>query len=211
MACPAPGPISTFAIARLTGIVTFHQLGVYALDAPFSLAIMTVLLLGAEIGWRGYLSGELTTSTGTSPRRAALIVGIINGLFHIPLLTLTNGYDGAGSRWIVLPGVVAVIYGAGILLGWLRTRSNSLWPALLAHATANACLLEAPTLVTARPALTAAITGEGGILTVAAIAIAIAATIVWKYAKLDQPDRQKPDHGGRRFSRWSAPFRRRGA
>lgn len=37
-----------FAIARLTGIVTFHQLGLYALDAPFSLAIMTVLLLGEE-------------------------------------------------------------------------------------------------------------------------------------------------------------------
>lgn len=142
-----------------------------------------MLLLGEELGWRGYLYGTLTTTQ--SPRRAALVVGIIHGLFHVPLLTLTNGYDSAGSRWIVVPGVVAVISGAGILFGWLRTRSNSLWPVLIAHAAANTCLLEAPTLVTDRPALAAAIAGEGGLLTVATTAIA--ATIIWNHADWTAP------------------------
>jgi membrane protease YdiL (CAAX protease family) len=164
-----------FAVAWLTGVITFHELGLYALDAPISLAFMTVLLLGEEIGWRGYLFGELTTTT--NPRRAALAVGIIQGLFHIPLLTLTNAYDSAGSRWIVVPGVVAVLSGAGVMFGWLRTRSHSLWPVLIAHAAANVCLIEAPTLVTNRPGLAAAVAGEGGILTVAAVAIT--ATILW--------------------------------
>ncbi|MEZ5246049.1 MAG: type II CAAX endopeptidase family protein [Acidimicrobiales bacterium] len=185
VAAPALTIAIPFAIARGTGIVTFHELGLYVLDAPFSLAIMTVLLLGEEVGWRGFLYGELTAAL--SPRRAALIVGIIHGLFHIPLLTLTNGYDSAGSRWIVVPGVVAVISGAGILFGWLRTRSNSLWPVLIAHAAANTCLLEAPTLVTNRPVLTAAIVGEGGVLTVATIAIA--ATIIWNHASWTAPAR----------------------
>lgn len=173
-----------FAVARVFGIVTFHDLGLYALDVPFSLAIMTVLLLGEEVGWRGYLYGELTMTL--SPRRAALLVGIIQGLFHIPLLTLTNGYDSAGSRWVVVPGVVAVLSGAGVLFGWLRTRSNSLWPVVLAHAAANVCLLEAPTLATNRPSLTAALAGEGGILTVATIAIA--ATILWSHASWTTPN-----------------------
>jgi membrane protease YdiL (CAAX protease family) len=37
------------------GVVRFDDLGLYLMDAPISLVIMTVLVLGEEIGWRGYL------------------------------------------------------------------------------------------------------------------------------------------------------------
>ncbi len=169
---------TSFGIARLLGVVRFVDLGSYLLDAPISLAVLTVLVLGEEIGWRGFLFGELLTTT--PPRRAALIVGIVQAAFHLPLLLLAAGYDSAGSRWIVVPGVMVVISAAGVVFGWLRIRSASLYPVLLAHAAVNVCLLEAPTLVTDRPALAAAVTGEGGIITV--LTVIAAATTVWRLA-----------------------------
>ena len=169
---------TSFGFARLLGVVRFVDLGSYLLQAPISLAVLTVLVLGEEIGWRGFLLGDLQTTT--PPRRASLIVGTVQAGFHLPLLLIAAGYDSAGSRWIVVPGVMIVISAAGIVFGWLRIRSASLIPVLLAHAAVNVCLLEAPTLVTDRPAVAAAVTGEGGIITVFTV-IAVAAT-VWRLA-----------------------------
>lgn len=176
------GAIATsFGIARLLGVVRFVDLGSYLLQAPISLVLLTVLVLGEEIGWRGFLLGELLTTPPTlPPRRAALIVGIVQAGFHLPLLLIAAGYDSAGSRWIVVPGVMVVISAAGIVFGWLRIRSASLVPVLLAHAAVNVCLLEAPTLVADRPAVAAAVTGEGGMITVFTV-IAVAA-LIWRRA-----------------------------
>ncbi len=169
---------TSFGIARLVGVVRFVDLSSYLIEAPISLAVLTVLFLGEEIGWRGFLLGELLTTT--PPRRASLIVGIAQAACHLPLLLLASGYDSAGSRGIVVPGVMVVISAAGIVFGWLRIRSASLWPVLLAHAAVNVCLLEAPTVFTDRPALAAAITGEGGIIT--ALTVIAAAATVWRLA-----------------------------
>ena len=169
---------TSFGIARLLGVVRFVELGSYLLQAPISLVVLTVLVLGEEIGWRGFLLGELLTTT--PPRRAALIVGVVQAAFHLPLLLIAAGYDSAGSRWIVVPGVMVVISAAGIVFGWLRIRSGSLVPVLLAHAAVNVCLLEAPTLVADRPAVAAAVTGEGGIIT--ALTVIAAAATIWRLA-----------------------------
>ncbi|MCU1360979.1 MAG: hypothetical protein JWN99_2268 [Ilumatobacteraceae bacterium] len=154
----------SLAIAHLFGVVDFHDLTGYAASAPIDLAVMTVLLLGEELGWRGFLLPRMNLSM--EPRRAAMVVGLIHGLFHVPLLVLTNSYDSDGSRWLVVPGVVTVIALGGATFGWLRTRSGSLWPVLIAHAMVNVCLLESPTLVTDRPNVAALLTSEGGLLTV---------------------------------------------
>jgi CAAX protease family protein len=172
---------ASFGIARVLGVVRFVDLGSYLVEAPISLAVLTVLVLGEELGWRGFLLGELLTTTPPlPPRRASLIVGIVQAGFHLPLLLIAAGYDSAGSRWIVVPGVMIVISAAGIVFGWLRIRSASLIPVLLAHAAVNVCLLEAPTLVADHPAVAAALTGEGGIITAVTV-IAVAAT-VWHLA-----------------------------
>jgi len=40
-------------------------------------------------------------------RRAAVLTGACDAIFHVPLLTLTTAYQYAGSRWIVAPTVTA--------------------------------------------------------------------------------------------------------
>ncbi len=164
VAIPTVAIGTSFAAVWAVGVVTFRDLGLYAADAPISLALMAILFLGEEIGWRSYLLPRLASVLPA--RRASLVTGFAQALFHLPLLLLTSGYDGDGSRWIVVPGVLTVITAAGAVFGWLRLRSGSLWPVAIAHAMVNVCLVEAPTLVSDDPDLTAYLTGEGGILTV---------------------------------------------
>lgn len=54
------------------------------------------------------------------------------------------------------------------------TRFDSPWPVVIAHATVNVSLIADPELVTSRPDLTAALTGEGGVLTIATVG-----TVAW--------------------------------
>ncbi len=49
--------------------------------------------LGEEIGWRGYLLPKLS---GLGPVRAALLAGLLHGLWHLPIILLTPFYRGRG-------------------------------------------------------------------------------------------------------------------
>jgi hypothetical protein len=40
-------------------------------------------------------------------RRAAVLTGACDAIFHVPLLTLATTYQYAGIRWIVAPTVTA--------------------------------------------------------------------------------------------------------
>ena len=92
----------SLAAAAALGVVRFDGLLTSVAQAPLDIAVMTVLVLGEEIGWRSYLFPRLATVLPA--RRAALVTGFAQGLFHLPLLLLTPAYDGDGSRWIVVPG-----------------------------------------------------------------------------------------------------------
>lgn len=117
---PAPSPI----------IVLLSQL----LVLPFAAAtINAVLAFGEELGWRGFLVPALRRF-GTWP--ALLISGAVWGVWHAPVILL--GYNFARTD---IGGVLLMIAGCtawGVLLGWLRLRSASLWPAVLAHGALNA-------------------------------------------------------------------------
>jgi len=164
---------SSSALAWALGVIGFDDLPGYLALVPINLVLMTVLVLGEEIGWRSYLLPRLGTVMPI--RRAAMVTGFFQACLHLPLLLLTRSYDGLGSRWLVVPGMMIVITAAGALFGWLRVRSGSLWPSSIAHATVNACL--APTLINRHGDLTAYLTGEGGLFT-AALTVASAAIIL---------------------------------
>ena len=65
--------------------------------------ILAVVFLGEEIGWRGFLPLRLCELM--PGRRAAVLTGACDAIFHVPLLILTTTYQYAGSRWIVAPTV----------------------------------------------------------------------------------------------------------
>ena len=77
--------------------------------------------LGEEIAFRGYLQGGVTAVTGR-PFTAVVMSTIAWALIHV----------GQG-----IPKALALIP-VGLALGYLRARSNSLWPGLIGHMAMNA-------------------------------------------------------------------------
>ncbi|WP_437584056.1 lysostaphin resistance A-like protein [Paramicrobacterium sp. CJ85] len=97
--------------------------------------INMVPALGEEIGWRGWLLPTLLR-LGTVP--ALLLSGAIWGLWHAPLVLLGYNYPTA-PVWLAVPLMMASCIAMGAVLGWLRIRSGSVWPAALGHGAFNAC------------------------------------------------------------------------
>lgn len=92
-----------------------------------------VFAAGEEIGWRGYLLAHLQ---GLGPRRAALTVGLVWGVWHAPVIAMGWNYPGEPVRGPLMMIVFTMVY--GVVLAWLRARSGSIWPPALAHGAINA-------------------------------------------------------------------------
>jgi uncharacterized protein len=181
---PAAVIALSFSIAAAFGVVRFPSLGPGFGSGVLSLAlttiIFTVVLLGEEIGWRGYLLFRVAELT--SGRRAALLTGAFHAIFHLPLLLLTTTYQSAGSRWIVVPVVMITLTLAGVWYGWLRLWSGSIWPVSLSHSTFNN-LMEgvAGVAIATSPAMMAYVTTETGVVTMI-IMVVIAAYLLTRRA-----------------------------
>ena len=119
--------------------------------------------LAEEIGWRGYLLPRLEH---LGARRALLLSGLLHGLWHLPFVFLTDLYLPHGSRWVVVPAFVACVVSAGVFMGWLRLRSDSVWPASIAHSAHNAAITWFGAYTIASPVALEYVAGESGLLTV---------------------------------------------
>lgn len=101
---------------------------------PFVVFVPNALFaFGEEVGWRGWLLPMLTP-LGTWP--ALLVSGVIWGLWHMPVTLLGHNFGLTDWRGVALMTIGSVIW--GIVFGWLRLRTGSVWPAVLAHASLNA-------------------------------------------------------------------------
>ena len=137
-----------------------------------NIVIISIYAMFEEIGWRGYLLPRLNARPGPV---APALVGFLHGVWHLPLMLLTTAYNPAGNRLITVPLFLAVLTGAGVLYGYLRDMSGSLWPVIIAHGTFNAVLgILADAAITSDPSTAAYLTGETGVLTLAAVMIAVA-------------------------------------
>jgi membrane protease YdiL (CAAX protease family) len=171
----AYGAAVTVGVTDLRGPdLSAHGLALTAPDLAITLILGTVLILGEEIGWRGFLLPRLQVLT--SRRRAAVGTGLLHGAFHLPVLLLTTTYDEVGNRFIVAPVVVATITAAGVFYAWLRDRSGSIWPVAIAHNTANTVFdLGAAAAVTSSPVALAYVAGETGVATF----LVVAGVAIW--------------------------------
>ena len=144
---------------------------------------MTVVFLGEEVGWRGFLLPRLDAAMPL--RRAALLTGAAHAVFRLPLRLLTTTYQSAGSRWIVVPTVMGTLTLAGIVDAWLCRGSGSIWPVSSAHTTFNLSMDAFGTA--AAPAALAYVTTETGVATLA-IMIVLAAVFLSKRASRCERD-----------------------
>lgn len=113
-------PVRTLVIVQLVSI-------------PIAAVLNGFLAFGEEIGWRGWLLPELHP-LGNWP--AVLLTGAVWGAWHAPLILLGYNFDQPNSL-----GVVAMIAGCtavGVVIGWSRIWSTSVWPAVFGHGSLNA-------------------------------------------------------------------------
>lgn len=111
-------------------IMAVIQIVTVFLIAPL---INSIAAFGEEWGWRGWLLPRLMP-LGTW--RALLVSGVIWGAWHAPLTLRGYNYPELGA-WAA-PMFVVFCVAFGSLLGWLRLRSGSVWPAVVGHGALNA-------------------------------------------------------------------------
>lgn len=131
-----PGDLQNFTILKI--VSGEDGIGHYLADQGGLILVAGLMnllpALGEEVGWRGWLWPRLQPM-GQLP--AILISGIVWGIWHAPLILLGYNYPLADGAWGVVSmcGMCVVV---GAFFAWLRTFSQSVWPAALAHAIFNA-------------------------------------------------------------------------
>ena len=98
--------------------------------------LMTIIGGGLEeFGWRGITQDEWGRAIG--PLRAALLIGPIWALWHLPLFFLPGVAQYHANFALFLAGE----FGTALLLGWLYTRTQSILLCVLMHAASNAVVM----------------------------------------------------------------------
>jgi CAAX protease family protein len=133
---PQPDGLYHTPISRGWGTLTIQGLvGHIVFNAVIGLAIVSFLAFFEEVGWRAWLVPRLRDRMGA--RRAEVATAIIWALWHVPFqLSRIQHIDGVSPMKLAftLPlGNVA----AGLIIGWLWVRTESIWLVAIAHGALN--------------------------------------------------------------------------
>lgn len=127
-----------------------------------SAALLTAL--PEEIGWRGYLLPRLRH---LGDRRALVLSGVMHAVWHLPVILFTDLYHAEGVRLLVVGLFLLVGTSGGVFMGYLRLRSGSLWPAVVAHAAHNVAVFFFATFTLGATDGRELVAGERGLVPVA--------------------------------------------
>jgi len=97
-------------------------------------AFNALAAIGEELGWRGFLQGELVAKLGVS--RGIVLLGLIWSFWHLPALLAGYNYPDHPllGAFVLFP---LQLVAASFFFGWLTTRSGSFWCAAVAHGAVN--------------------------------------------------------------------------
>ena len=90
--------------------------------------------LGEEVGWRGFMYPTMQKLWGW--KKAIIFSGIVWALWHLPLV-ITELYYNSTSLWFRIPMFFIEVFALTVIISWLRVKSNSVWPAIIFHASHN--------------------------------------------------------------------------
>jgi membrane protease YdiL (CAAX protease family) len=118
------GPVGAFLVLTALALVSILPIGV-------------LLTFGEEFGWRAYLLPKLMP---LGSRRAVLLLGVLHGAWHWPIIFM--GYEYGFGYWgaPVIGPLLFLLFSVYLsaFLAWVTLRSGSVWPAVVGHASINA-------------------------------------------------------------------------
>ena len=114
---------------------------------------------------------------------AALISGIIWGIWHVPLI-VAGGYTSAAPVSFAVACFLVLITGMSFAFAWLRLASGSIWPAALMHATHNLFIQSVMDKITVDTGNTQYFTTEFGLFL--AIMGVLVAIVFWRIGIRDE-------------------------
>jgi membrane protease YdiL (CAAX protease family) len=104
-------------------------------NAVLGLAVVSFLALFEEVGWRGWLLPRLRVRIGA--RRAVVATAVIWAIWHIPFqlsgISYIHGVSPLNAALTLPIGTAA----AGLILGWMWLRTESIWLVSIAHGSLN--------------------------------------------------------------------------
>ncbi|MBN2257510.1 MAG: CPBP family intramembrane metalloprotease [Anaerolineaceae bacterium] len=115
-------------------------------SVTLGVVVNCVIVLGEEIGWRGFLLPKLTKIMSFT--KASIIVGVVWILFHVPpILFVKDFYPYSTPVWYGLFCFSVAAMGVNFAINWLRLKSGSIWTAVIFHAVHNQIVLDLDSLV----------------------------------------------------------------
>ncbi len=98
--------------------------------------VNSLATLGEEFGWRAYLLPKLMP---LGWRKAMLLIGLIWGVWHWPVIFMGYEYGFKYPGYPVLGPLlfIWIAFCFGTFLAWITLRGGSVWPAVIGHAAIN--------------------------------------------------------------------------
>jgi membrane protease YdiL (CAAX protease family) len=145
---------------------------------PFWLGVLSSLIagptinaiagFGEELGWRGLLQKTLA---GMGFWRSSLVIGIIWGFWHAPLIYLGHNYPGYPVLGIFMMTAFTVLLAP--IFSYVRLRARSVVAAAVIHGSLNATAGLSVIVVRGGDVLTIGVTGLAGLIVLALVNVAV--------------------------------------
>lgn len=132
---------------------------------------------GEEFGWRGYLQPRLMH---LGPVRSTVLVGVIWGIWHAPIIVQGHNYPGHPVAGVFLMIAFCVVW--SVILGWLFLASRSVLAPTIAHASINSPAASLGVFVAGADWAIGNITGVIGITVAGCVALWL-----WRTGRLREP------------------------
>jgi membrane protease YdiL (CAAX protease family) len=128
------------------------------------ITVNAVAGFGEELGWRGLLQKELAF---LGFWRSSLLIGIIWGLWHAPLILMGHNYPQHPVIGVFMMTILCVLLAP--IFGYIRVKARSVIAAAIIHGTFNATYGLAIVLIRGGNDLTTGVTGLSGFVVLAVV------------------------------------------
>lgn len=152
---------------RQTEMLPIHPVWLALISGMFAgLTINAVAGFGEELGWRGFLLRQLRNRSFWS---ASIIIGIIWGIWHAPLILLGHNYPQHPEWGVLLMTIFCIVLSP--LFTYITIKAKSVIAAAIMHGTLNGTAGISIMLIYGGSDLTVGITGLTGIISLLLVVI----------------------------------------